>query len=72
MYDIWHPAETVWGSTAVLVSLKRSELQQDDIPQYFSRLTDIQEQVVRKNGVVVGSFYYRVGYDLGGRKSAGM
>ena len=72
MYDIWHPAETVWGSTAVLVSLKRSELQQDDIPQYFSRLTDIQEQVVRKNGGVVGTFYYRVGYDLGGRKSAGM
>ncbi|WP_162944036.1 MULTISPECIES: glycosyltransferase family 39 protein [unclassified Rhizobium] len=72
MYDVWYPAETLWGSTAVLVSLKRSELQQDDLPQYFSRLTDIQEQVVRKNGAVVGSFYYRVGYNLGGCKSAGM
>lgn len=72
MYDIWHPAETVRGSTAVLVSLRRSELQQDDIPQYFSRLTDIQEQVVRKNGAVVGSFYYRVGYNLGACESAGM
>lgn len=48
MYDVWHPANTVWGSTAVLVSVKRNELLQDDIPQYFSRLTDIQEQVVRK------------------------
>jgi dolichol-phosphate mannosyltransferase len=72
MYDIWHPTETVRGSTAVLVSLRRSELQQDDIPQYFSRLTDIQEQVVRKNGAVVGSFYYRVGYNLGVCESAGM
>jgi dolichol-phosphate mannosyltransferase len=71
MYDVWHPAETVWGSTAVLVSVKRNELQQDDIPQYFSHLTDIQEQIVKKNGVAVGSFYYRVGYDLGSCKSAG-
>jgi len=72
MYDIWHPAKTVRGSTAVLVSLKRNELEQDDIPRYFSRLTDIQEQVVRKNGVIVGSFYYRVGYNLGGCENAGM
>nr|WP_200991910.1 glycosyltransferase family 39 protein [Rhizobium rhizogenes]QCL10605.1 dolichyl-phosphate-mannose-mannosyltransferase family protein [Rhizobium rhizogenes] len=72
MYDIWHPAETVRGSTAVLVSVKRSELQQDDIPQYFSRLTDIQEQAVRKHGAVVGSFYYRIGYDLGNCAGTGM
>ncbi|MQB46544.1 hypothetical protein DXT94_32090 [Rhizobium sp. ICMP 5592] len=72
MYDVWYPVETVQGSTAVLVSLKRNELQQDDIPRYFSRLTDIQEQVVRKNGIVVGSFYYRVGYNLGRCESAGM
>lgn len=71
MYDVWYPAATVRGSTAVLVSLSRSELQQDDIPRYFSRLTDIQEQVVRKNGAVVGSFYYRVGYNLGDCESAG-
>lgn len=72
MYDIWHPAETVQGSTAVLVSIKRSELQQDDISQYFSRLTDIQEQIVQKNGTIVGSFYYRIGYDLGTCKHAGV
>lgn len=72
MYDIWHPTETVKGNTAVLVSVKRNELEQDDIPQYFSRLTDIQEQIVRKNGTVVGSFYYRIGYDLGSCGSAGV
>ena len=72
MYDIWYPAETTRGSTALLVSLKRDELQQDDTPRYFSRLTDIQEQVVRKNGAVVGSFYYRVGYDLGRCENAGV
>ncbi|MBB3386633.1 MULTISPECIES: glycosyltransferase family 39 protein [unclassified Rhizobium] len=71
MYDVWYPAETLLGSTAVLVSLKRSELQQDDLPQYFSSLSNIQEQVVRKNGAIVGSFYYRIGYNLSGCESAG-
>ncbi|MFK0161067.1 glycosyltransferase family 39 protein [Rhizobium sp. NPDC090279] len=66
MYDVWYPAKTLRGNTAVLVSLKRGELQQEDIAGYFLRLGDIQERVVRKNGAVVGSFYYRVGYGLGG------
>ena len=66
MYDLWYPAKSVQGSTAVLVSLKRNELQQADLAGYFQRLGDIQEQVVRKNGSVVGSFYYRIGYGLGG------
>lgn len=65
MYDVWYPPETVRGSTAILVSLKRNELQQSDLARYFSRLDDIQERVVLKNGAVAGTFYYRVGYNLG-------
>lgn len=64
MYDVWYPASSVRGSTAVMVSLKRNELQQEDLSGYFSRLSDIKEQIVQKKGAVVGSFFYRIGYDL--------
>lgn len=64
MYDTWYPTNSVRGSSAVIVSLKRGELQQEGLSGYFSRLSDIKEQIVQKRGVVVGSFFYRIGYDL--------
>ncbi|NLS01585.1 glycosyltransferase family 39 protein [Rhizobium sp. P38BS-XIX] len=70
MYDVWYPADSLRGDTAILVSLKRNELQQENLAQYFSRLDDINEQVVRKNGRTVGTFYYRVGHDLGACQDA--
>jgi dolichol-phosphate mannosyltransferase len=64
MYDYWSKSADLQGRTAVLVALKRGDLDQDSLPQRFSRLTDITEQKVTKQGAPVGSFFYRVGYGL--------
>jgi dolichol-phosphate mannosyltransferase len=64
MYDIWFPPKISDGKTALMISLNRPELEKDQLANRFSRMTDIREQIVRKRGAVIGSFYYRVGYDL--------
>jgi dolichol-phosphate mannosyltransferase len=64
MYDYWSKSADLQGRTAVLVALKRGDLDQESLPQRFSKLTDITEQKVTKQGAPVGSFFYRVGYGL--------
>ncbi|TCR76696.1 dolichol-phosphate mannosyltransferase [Rhizobium sp. BK376] len=66
MYDVWFPPDLSSGNIALLVSLSKAELSKDDLAARFSALSDIHEEVVRKRGAVIGSFYYRVGYDLSG------
>lgn len=64
MYDIWFPPSFSSGKTALMVSLGKGELERPDLASRFSRLTDIRKQIVEKRGREIGSFYYRVGYDL--------
>jgi dolichol-phosphate mannosyltransferase len=63
MYDYWFKPSDMQGRTFLLLAVKRSEVEQEDLPRYFSRLTDIKAQTVSKNGSSVGQFFYRVGYD---------
>lgn len=64
MYNYWFEPADLQGSNAILFSLKRHDLEQDSLSGYFDRLTEIQRREVVKQGVPVGSFYYRVGYEL--------
>jgi hypothetical protein len=59
----FQPGDTL-GRTAIVVALKKDDLQQDSFLQWFSELTEIKEQRVTKEGVPVGSFFQRVGYGL--------
>lgn len=64
MYNYWFQPADLQGKNAILVSLKRHELEQDSLSARFHHLTEIQQQEVVKQGVAVGSFYYRIGYAL--------
>ncbi|PZM14482.1 glycosyltransferase family 39 protein [Rhizobium tubonense] len=64
MYDYWFKPADMQGRTVILYGLKRNDLDQDSIGGHFSRLTEILEQKVTKNGTAVGSFFYRIGYDF--------
>lgn len=64
MYDLWFPPSLSEGKTALMVSLGRGELERPDLAARFSRMSDISEQVVERRGKKIGSFYYRLGYDL--------
>ncbi|MEI4482939.1 MULTISPECIES: glycosyltransferase family 39 protein [unclassified Phyllobacterium] len=64
MYNYWFRPKDFQGNNAILISLKRHELEQDSLSKRFYKLTEIQQQNLVKQGVSVGSFYYRVGYAL--------
>ena len=64
MYDYWFKPADLQGRNVILFSLKRNELEQDSLGEQFSHLTEIQNQKVTKQGAPVGSFFYRIGYDL--------
>ncbi|MEP7455478.1 glycosyltransferase family 39 protein [Phyllobacterium sp. SB3] len=66
MYNHWFDPADMKGNNAILFSLKRHELEQDTLDDHFQHLTDIRQQEVLKQGVPVGNFYYRVGYDFRG------
>ena len=70
MYDYWFDPEKMRGQNVILISLNKKGLQTNDIRRHFIRLDDINEQAVLKRGIVVGRFFYRVGYDFQPRQKA--
>jgi dolichol-phosphate mannosyltransferase len=64
MYDYWFKPADVQGKTVVLYGLNKNEVENGSLGRYFSRLSEIKEQVVTKRGVRAGSFFYRIGYEL--------
>ncbi|WP_040854039.1 glycosyltransferase family 39 protein [Phyllobacterium sp. YR531] len=64
MYNYWFEPENLMGSNAILFSLKRHELEQESLTKYFQSLTQVHQREVVKQGVPVGRFYYRIGYQL--------
>jgi dolichol-phosphate mannosyltransferase len=64
MYDYWFKPADLQGKTVVLYGLNKNEVENGSLGRYFSRLSEIKEQVVTKRGVLVGSFFYRIGYEL--------
>ncbi|AYG63481.1 glycosyltransferase family 39 protein [Rhizobium jaguaris] len=64
MYGYWFKPADVQGRNVILFGLKKGDLEQTSLDGLFSRLSEIKEQKVTKHGAPVGSFYYRIGYDL--------
>jgi dolichol-phosphate mannosyltransferase len=64
MYGYWFKPGDLQGRNVILFGLKRGDLERASLDPLFSRITEIKEQQVTKHGEPVGSFFYRVGYDL--------
>jgi len=62
MYGYWFKPAQMQGRTIILFGVKKSDVDQQDAGRYFDHLTDIRTQHVRKDGVTVGQFFYRIGY----------
>ncbi|MDL2407041.1 glycosyltransferase family 39 protein [Rhizobium calliandrae] len=67
MYGYWFKPADLQGRNVILFGLKRGDLEQASFDGLFSRLSEIKEQKVTKQGAPVGSFFYRIGYDLRSR-----
>ena len=62
MWAFWFPRSAAVGKNVLMVDLDRKQLMQPSLPRYFDTVSDVFEETLKKNGRVVGYFYWRVGY----------
>jgi dolichol-phosphate mannosyltransferase len=62
MWVFWFPRSAAVGKNVLMVDLDRKQLMQPSLPQYFDTVGDVFEETLKKNGRVVGYFYWRVGH----------
>ena len=49
-----------------MIDLNRKRLTHPSLPDYFETISDVFEETLKKDGRVVGYFYWRVGYNYRG------
>jgi dolichol-phosphate mannosyltransferase len=62
MWAFWFPRSAAVGKNVLMIDLDRKQLMQPSLPQYFDTVGDVFEETLKKDGRVVGNFYWRVGY----------
>ncbi|MDT8366784.1 MAG: glycosyltransferase family 39 protein [bacterium] len=62
MWSFWLDKTDAAGRDAILISLKRSGLEDDRLESYFEKLGEAVELPVMKNGRTAGLVYYRKGF----------
>ena len=62
MWAFWFPRSAAVGKNVLMIDLDRKQLMQPSLPQYFDTMGDVFEETLKKDGRVVGNFYWRVGY----------
>ena len=62
MWAFWFPRSAAVGKNVLMIDLDRKQLMQPSLPQYFDTVGGVFEETLKKDGRVVGYFYWRVGY----------
>lgn len=62
MWAFWFPRSAAIGRNFLMVDLNRKRVMHPSLPQYFETISDVFEETLKKDGRVVGYFYWRVGY----------
>jgi dolichol-phosphate mannosyltransferase len=62
MWAFWFPRSAAVDRNFLMIDLNRKRLMQPSLPQYFETVSDVFEETLKKDGRVVGYFYWRVGY----------
>jgi dolichol-phosphate mannosyltransferase len=70
MWKHWYPPEQAEGRNVMLIDVDQRDMSLPEVVERFDHLSEVREQEVRKDGRVVGRFYYRVGYKYRGRVEA--
>jgi dolichol-phosphate mannosyltransferase len=63
MYDFWFKQRREAGRTMILFGQKPWELSDQVVAGHFDKVSPVESQNVRKGGLIVGRFLYRIGYD---------
>ena len=62
MWKRWMPASAMTGKAVMVIKFEPVELSARPLEEHFERLGPIDDRWIKKNGRVVGRFYYRIGY----------
>ncbi|NDV89383.1 glycosyltransferase [Aurantimonas aggregata] len=62
MFDTWFSNRSSDGRDVIMVGVKEAHVSDDGLEAWFETIGPIKRQAVRKNGTVVGRFFYRIGY----------
>jgi dolichol-phosphate mannosyltransferase len=65
MWKYWVPASAVTGRAIMLIGFQPGQLSDKILEGSFERLAPIDYRLIKKDGRVVGKFYYRMGYGYG-------
>ena len=63
MYGYWYRPRDFAGKTLIMIAYGADDLSNRMVGRYFQRLGLVETQRVTRHHDVVGTFYYRVGYD---------
>jgi dolichol-phosphate mannosyltransferase len=67
MWRYWVPASAVRGRAILLIDFEPGQLSAKPLEGMFESLGPIDSGLIKKNGTVVGKFFYRMGYGYRGR-----
>ena len=62
MWAFWFPRSAAVGRNILMIDFNQKSLTYPFLPQYFAALSEVFKETIKKDGRVVGYFYWRVGY----------
>jgi dolichol-phosphate mannosyltransferase len=62
MWAFWFPKSAAVGRNVLMVDLERDSVEDPTLGRYFDSLGPTAKETFKKNGRLVGHFYWRVGY----------
>lgn len=62
MWEFWLPRSAAVGRNFLMVDFDRKRLMNPSLSKYFSTTGEVFPEIIEREGRVVGTFYWRVGY----------
>ena len=63
MYDYWFPPAEQTGKNVIVIGRNEGQVTNGAVTGHFKTLSPVSEIPIKLNGVNIGRFFYRVGYD---------
>ena len=62
MWEFWLPRSAAVGRNFLMIDFDRKRLANPSLAQHFEKMGEVAKDTLEKDGRVVGSFYWRIGY----------
>jgi dolichol-phosphate mannosyltransferase len=63
MWEYWLPRSAAIGRNLLLIEFDSKKLTDPFLAEHFDRMSEVSKETLKKDGRIVGSFHWRVGYN---------